>query len=171
MRRPAHSHAVPGCSAPAAGSPLRGGKGAASPNGPRPRLLVVDDVFDNRDILTRRLTRRGFEVTEATGGIEALEKLAREQFDLVLLDVMMPDLSGTEVLKRIRETHSPLELPVIMVTAYSGSEDAGESLAHGANDFVTKPVDFAVALARINEQLAKKRAVEEGLHVPGGCGR
>lgn len=124
----------------------------------RPRLLVVDDVFDNRDILTRRLTRRGFEVTEAAGGFEALERLAEARFDLVLLDVMMPDLAGTEVLKRIRETRSPLELPVIMVTANSGSEDAGESIALGANDYVTKPVDFALALVRINKQLARSRA-------------
>ncbi len=139
--------------------PCRTG-GRETPPDMRPQLLVVDDVFDNRDILTRRLIRRGFDVAEAAGGIEALEKLAQAPFDLVLLDVMMPDLSGVEVLKHIRETRTPLQLPVIMVTARSGSEEARESLALGANDYVTKPVDFAVALARINEQLARKRAAD-----------
>ncbi len=67
-----------------------------------PRILVVDDVEDNRDILTRRLVRRGYEVDEATGGYEALSKIDEDiRFDLVLLDIMMPDLNGNEVLRRM----------------------------------------------------------------------
>ena len=137
-----------------------GGPEAVASAGLRPRVLVVDDVFDNRDILTRRLIRRGFEVQEACGGIEALQKVDEESFDLVLLDIMMPDLSGNEVLRKIRETRSPIELPVIMVTAKSHSEDVVESLDLGANDYVTKPVDFAVALARINSQIQRKRQAD-----------
>lgn len=137
-----------------------GGPETATSADLRPKVLVVDDVFDNRDILTRRLIRRGFEVQEACGGIEALQKVEQESFDLVLLDIMMPDLSGNEVLRRIRETRSPIELPIIMVTAKSHSEDVIESLDLGANDYVTKPVDFAVALARINSQILRKRQAE-----------
>jgi diguanylate cyclase (GGDEF)-like protein len=125
---------------------------------PRTRILVADDVADNRDILVRRLIRRGFEAVEASGGKEALKKLQTERFDLVLLDIMMPDLSGNDVLRAVREQYSDVELPVIMVSAKSQSEDVVESLNLGANDYVTKPVDFNVALARISTQLARKRA-------------
>ncbi len=123
----------------------------------KPRVLVVDDVFDNRDILTRRLVRRGFDVVEASGGHEALEKIEAEEFDIVLLDIMMPDMSGNEVLETVRRTKSARDLPVIMVTAKSQSEDVVQSLSLGANDYVTKPVDFVVALARINAQLEGKK--------------
>ncbi len=143
----------------------------------KPRILVVDDVPDNRDILTRRLIRRGFDVVEATGGHDTLDKLGLPfdgggairpdgsatplpPFDVVLLDIMMPDLGGNEVLARLRETLSDSELPVIMVSAKSQSDDVVESLKLGANDYVTKPVDFAVALARINTQLARKRTAD-----------
>ena len=139
--------------------PVPTGGSDASPL-PRPLILVVDDVFDNRDILTRRLVRRGFDVVEAAGGVEALEKIRAATFDIVLLDIMMPDMGGNEVLTEIRRTLSDTELPVIMVTAKSQSEDVAESLALGANDYVTKPVDFVVALARINAQLGRKRIAE-----------
>ena len=125
-----------------------------------PRVLVVDDVVDNRDILMRRLLRRGFAAMEASGGVEALDLINRERFDLILLDIMMPDLNGNEVLRTVRETRSADELPVIMVTAKTQSEDAVESLDLGANDYITKPVDFAVALARINTQLERKRKAD-----------
>jgi diguanylate cyclase (GGDEF)-like protein len=122
-----------------------------------PRILVVDDVEDNRDILSRRLVRSGFAVVEAAGGHDALEKIAQERFDLVLLDIMMPDLNGNEVLRRVRSTYSDTELPVIMVTAKCQSEDVVHSINIGANDYVTKPVDFSVALVRINAQIDRKR--------------
>ncbi|MFP1630786.1 putative bifunctional diguanylate cyclase/phosphodiesterase [Zhengella sp. ZM62] len=125
---------------------------------PAPRILVVDDVADNRDILTRRLVRRGFEVVEAACGQEALTQVENQVFDVILLDIMMPDLSGNEVLRRVRERFTSTELPVIMVTAKSQSEDVVESLNLGANDYVTKPVDFAVAIARINSQVEAKKA-------------
>ena len=126
----------------------------------KPRLLIVDDIADNRIILARRLVRRGFEVVEAPGGRAALELIAKQPFDLVLLDIMMPDMDGIEVLKTIRESHSPSTLPVIMVTANGQSADTVTALTLGANDYVTKPVDFPVALARIEAQVARKRAEE-----------
>lgn len=129
------------------------------------RLLIVDDIRENREILRRRFERHGFHATEASGGVEALALIEREAFDLVLLDMMMPDLSGLDVLTRIRATHSPGVLPVIMVTAKSRSEDVVDALNHGANDYITKPVDFSIALARVTTQLDRKRAEEKIQHM------
>ena len=126
----------------------------------RPRLLIVDDISDNRTILTRRFQRRGFDVVEAECGLTAIELIHKESFDLVLLDVMMPGMDGIETLKRIRSENSASALPVIMVTAKSESTNIVDALELGANDYVTKPVDFAVALARVNTQISRKRAVE-----------
>jgi diguanylate cyclase (GGDEF)-like protein len=127
----------------------------------RPRLLIVDDISDNRTILTRRFQRRGFDVVEAECGLTAIELIDRESFDLVLLDVMMPGMDGIETLRRIRSRNSPSALPVIMVTANSESGNIVDALELGANDYVTKPVDFAVALARVNTQISRKRAEEQ----------
>jgi len=126
-----------------------------------PSLLIVDDVEDNRIILARRFQRRGFDIVEASGGEEALALIAARRFDTVMLDVMMPEMDGIEVLRRIRTAHSASALPVIMVTAKSQSEDVVAALALGANDYVTKPVDFNVALARVNSQIERKRAEQE----------
>ena len=123
-----------------------------------PSLLIVDDIADNRTILARRFERRGFEIVEASSGREALELVATRHFDTILLDVMMPEMDGTEVLRRIREQHSASAMPVIMVTAKSQSEDIVAALALGANDYVTKPVEFNVALARVTSQIERKRA-------------
>jgi diguanylate cyclase (GGDEF)-like protein len=144
----------------AAGAMVVASGDTAAPPEPKARILVVDDVADNRDILVRRLVRRGFDAVEATGGRDALAKLEQQSFDVVLLDIMMPDLGGNEVLKTLRHTRSDIELPVIMVSAKSQSEDVVESLNLGANDYITKPIDFSVALARIGTQLARKRAAE-----------
>lgn len=123
-----------------------------------PRILIVDDIADNRTILLRRFQRQGFEVVETDSGLKALELIASQEFDLVLLDVMMPGIDGVETLRRIRAQKSAAILPVIMVTAKSESENVVEALALGANDYVTKPVDFAVALARSNTQIGRRRA-------------
>src|SRR3979490_539959 len=127
----------------------------------KPSLLIVDDIAANRAILARRFGRRGFRVTEADCALQALELIQQQSFDLVLLDVMMPDLNGIDVLKRVRQQHSPMSLPVIMVTAKAEGSDIAEALAAGANDYVTKPVDFVAALARVNTQLERKRDKEE----------
>jgi diguanylate cyclase (GGDEF)-like protein/PAS domain S-box-containing protein len=123
-------------------------------------LLVVDDNEPNRDALSRRLRQRGFDVAVAADGAEALALAAASRFDLVLLDVEMPGLSGLDVLTRLRSTHSQTQLPVIMVTARTQGADIVEAFSRGANDYVTKPIDFPVALARITTHLAHKRAVE-----------
>ncbi len=122
-------------------------------------LLVVDDNEMNRDALSRRLQQRGFEVTLAADGREALARTGAAAFDLVLLDVEMPGLSGLEVLATLRQSRSATELPVIMVTARAEGADIVEAFRLGANDYVTKPIDFPVALARISTHLSHKRAV------------
>ncbi|MBW3558489.1 MAG: response regulator [Proteobacteria bacterium] len=122
------------------------------------RILIVDDVADNRDLLARRFDRRGYCTLQAEGGLRALEIIADGGIDIVLLDVMMPDINGLEVLRQLRETHSALELPVIMVTAQAESSQIVRALEMGANDYITKPVDFPVALARVAAQAGRRRA-------------
>ncbi len=112
-------------------------------------LLVVDDNPDNRDMLSRRLTRRGYTVAVAEDGHQALEICDAQPFDLVLLDIMMPGMSGLEVLKILRQRYSVSDLPVIMATAKDQSSDIVDALQLGANDYVTKPLDFPVVLARV----------------------
>src|SRR5919109_3072735 len=124
-------------------------------------LLVVDDNPLNRDMLARRLTRRGYTVTVAADGYQALAMIEAQRFDLVLLDIMMPGISGLDVLKTVRQRYSVADLPVIMATAKDQSEDIVAALKLGANDYVTKPLDFPVVLARTETQLALKRAMEE----------
>ena len=123
-------------------------------------LLLVDDNEANRDMLSRRLARRGFAVTVASGGHEALERISRERYDLILLDLLMPDMDGMEVLRVIRETHSSAELPVIITSAKAESSDVIAGLEAGANDYLTKPLDFAIVKARVRAQIKLKRAVE-----------
>jgi diguanylate cyclase (GGDEF)-like protein/PAS domain S-box-containing protein len=123
-------------------------------------LLVVDDNEMNRDMLSRRLERKGYVVTVVEDGKRALETIEQHKVDLVLLDIEMPGISGLEVLRILRESYSPIQLPVIMVTAKNQSDNIVEALGLGANDYVTKPVDFPVALARVRTQLSHKRSEE-----------
>jgi diguanylate cyclase (GGDEF)-like protein/PAS domain S-box-containing protein len=124
-------------------------------------LLVVDDNELNRDALSRHLRRQGYLVTVAADGHEALALIAPGTFDVVLLDVEMPGMSGLEVLTRLRAAHSDTELPVIMVTARSQGPDIVEAFQLGANDYVTKPIDVPVALARIATHVSRKWAFED----------
>jgi diguanylate cyclase (GGDEF)-like protein len=128
-----------------------------------PRILVVDDILENRELLVRRFQRNGIEALGADGGVAALTAIEVEHFDAVLLDIMMPDMDGLEILRRIRASHSQSALPVIMVTAKTQSDDIVAALAAGANDYVTKPVDFAVALARVNVQIERKFAEDAAM--------
>ena len=155
------NHAVPSVRAVPAVLEPEPNPAHASNQASKGRLLIVDDIRENREILRRRFERHGYQAVEASGGFEALRLIEREAFDLVLLDMMMPDLSGLEVLARVRSRHSQGSLPVIMVTAKSHSEDVVEALNLGANDYITKPVDFSVALARVITQLSRRQAEEK----------
>ena len=124
-------------------------------------LLVVDDDEMNREMLSRRLARKGFDVTVAEDGAEALQAITECDFDLVLLDIMMPGIDGLQVLERLRRDRTPLDLPVIMATAKVNSDDVVYALKLGANDYVTKPLDFPIVLARVNTQLALRQATRQ----------
>lgn len=124
-------------------------------------LLIVDDNELNLDALSRRLRQRGYAVAVAADGAEALALVERTPFDLVLLDVEMPGMSGLDVLSQLRTRHSRTQLPVIMVTARTSGDDIVEAFRLGANDYVTKPIDFPVAAARIETHLSHKWAIED----------
>jgi signal transduction histidine kinase len=124
----------------------------------RGRLLVVDNHPADRELLARACERLGFAVAEAGSGAAALERIEQQDFDLVLLDVTMPDLDGLQVLRRIRERHTAEALPVVMVTAKAESEDVLAALELGANDYLSKPLDLIVVRARVAAQIARKRA-------------
>jgi class 3 adenylate cyclase len=152
------------------GSTPVGGESAAAPAGPEEpqpvksgpaTMLIVDDLEENREILCRFLQTKGYRVVEAGSGEEALRVVDTERVDLVVLDVMMPGLSGIEVLERLRRRYEPTRLPVIMATAKDRPEDIVQALALGANDYIAKPVDLTVLLARAETQLSVKRLTEE----------
>lgn len=121
-------------------------------------ILIVDDNETNLDLLTRYLLRSGnFNVSSAQSGEEALKLINEQNFDLVLLDLIMPNISGMDVLKSIREKYSLHELPVIMLTAKKEDEGAVETFMMGANDYVVKPVDMKILQARADTQIELKR--------------
>ena len=122
------------------------------------RLLVVDDDPHIRDAFARRLTQRGYQVEVAADGRQALQRAASEHFDLVLLDQMMPGMSGVDVLRLLRATLSQSELPVIMLTGIGESQLLVESLTQGANDYVVKPADLLAITARIQAQIERSRS-------------
>jgi two-component system cell cycle response regulator len=126
-----------------------------------PTVLVVDDIETNRDILKRRLEYLDFSVTTAKGGMEALAMLADKIFDIVLLDIMMPDFSGIETLREIRANPQFQHLPVIMVTAKDEADTLPKCLDIGANDYVSKPVNISILIARMRSQLSRKWAMDE----------
>jgi CheY-like chemotaxis protein len=128
-----------------------------------PLLLVVDDHEENRDLLARRLAKLGYRVLVASDGPEALELVESSGPHLILLDIMMPRMSGIEVLRALRRRRTEIELPVIMASAKSDSEDVVEALELGANDYVTKPLDMPVVVARVEAQLRRARGTEQAL--------
>jgi CheY-like chemotaxis protein len=121
------------------------------------RVLVVDDDPTNREFLVRRLQRRGYTITTAASGLEALQQIDTHTFDLVLLDIMMPGMDGLHVLKQVRQKVSMADLPIVIASARHQSDDVIRALQLGANDYITKPMDFEVAVARIETHLSLKR--------------
>jgi diguanylate cyclase (GGDEF)-like protein len=122
-------------------------------------ILIVDDDPINLQALANVLQVAGHNVTGALSGREALAKVEESAFDLIVLDVMMPGLSGYEVCRELRETRRPFELPILMLTARSRPEDIAAGLEAGANDYVAKPFDKVELLARVQTLLALRHAV------------
>lgn len=129
--------------------------------GPTRTILVVDDSRTNLNVIGQRLTRLGYLVALSDNGQEALDLLAARGFDLVLLDMVMPGMSGLHVLGEIRAQRETADLPVIMITGRSDPGAAVEALEAGADDHVPKPFDFAVLAARIDRVIQRARRIAE----------
>ena len=135
-----------------------------SPRGSSCTVLVVDDMEANRALLARRLERSNYSVISVDSGQAALLAVEQWQPDIILLDYMMPQMSGIEVLHKLRSDPSTRDIPVIMVTARVESSATIEALSAGADDYVTKPIDFEVLRARIETHLSK-RSSTSGLRI------
>jgi DNA-binding response OmpR family regulator len=134
------------------------------PSSQQARVLVVDDIPENRILLCRYFGVRGFMMVQADSGTAALTMIQRQSFDAVLLDILMPGMDGIEVLKKIRAIHSRSSLPVIMVSGKSARMDISLAMDLGANDYITKPIDLAGALVRVQSHLAPKHAAQALVH-------
>ena len=121
-------------------------------------VLIVDDIEANRDLLSRLLERQGYEVASAENGREALERLRADTFDLVLLDIMMPEMDGYEVLQRLGADEALRHIPVIMISALSELDSVVRCIGMGAEDYLPKPFEPTLLKARIGACLEKKRA-------------
>ena len=130
---------------------------AAEPAPAQARLLIVDDGAENRDVLRRRLEREGHAVETAENGRRALELVAQRPFDLVLLDVLMPELDGYAVLDALKGSPATRDIPVIMISALDELEGIVRCIERGAEDYLHKPFDPVLLRARINASLEKKR--------------
>ena len=133
----------------------------ADPSSVASRILVVDDNASNRDLLSRRLQREGYRVTSVEGGAAALAMIAAEGFDLVLLDLMMPGMSGFEVLNRLKADGGTRHIPVIMISALDELDSTVRCIEAGAEDYLPKPFNPVLLRARINACLEKKRLLDE----------
>lgn len=118
-----------------------------------PEILIVDDDEINSEMLKKRINKRGFQVETVNSGKKALAYLEVNHPKIILLDILMPDMTGIDVLTEIRKKFSPLEISIIMVTAKSEVSDIVEALKIGANDYIQKPVNIDIAEARLKTQL------------------
>ena len=127
-----------------------------------PRILVVEDNEDNRDSLSRRLERRGFEVLLATDGRNGVEMAAAEKPDLILMDMNMPEMDGWEATRRIKAASAAAaddapDVPVIALTAHAMTGDRERALEAGCSDYHTKPVEFPKLLTQIETLLQRRQ--------------
>jgi adenylate cyclase len=120
-------------------------------------VLVVDDNEMNRDMLSRRLQRQNYQVLMAEDGEKALEMIRANAFDLVLLDIMMPKLSGYEVLERVKKDDQTRHLPVIMISAVDDLDSVVKCIELGAEDYLFKPFNPVLLKARVSASLEKNR--------------
>jgi len=125
------------------------------------KILVVDDNEMNRDMLSRHLKRQGHSVNEAESGAEALQIIQREDYDIIILDLMMPGMNGYQVLERIKQDQKLSRIPVIMISALDEMESLIRCIEMGAEDYLPKTLDPILLKARINASLEKKRLQEK----------
>ena len=135
-------------------------------DGHQGEVLVVDDNEMNRDLLLRRLTKMGHNVSMAADGYQALAMMEEKRFDLVLLDVMMPDMNGYEVLERLKAHDVWRHIPVVMISALTEMESIVKCISMGAEDYLPKPFKTVLLTARVNASLEKRRLRDqEELHL------
>ena len=127
------------------------------------RILIVDDEAINIQVLQNYLSIEKYRTAYATNGLEAIRMIEAETFDLILLDIMMPRMSGYDVCRQIRKSHTTYELPVIMLTARNQNHDIVAAFQSGANDYLIKPTDRLELIARIKTQLSLRYAVKDAI--------
>lgn len=125
--------------------------------------MIVDDDQINSRILSQRLSKRGFSVTSVESGKECLEAIQGDIPDLILLDIVMPEMNGLQVLEYVRTVYSSIDIPIIMATAKTDVADIVEALKLGANDYIHKPVNIDIAEARINAQINAVRNYRDAM--------
>jgi len=123
-------------------------------------MLVVDDNEMNRDLLTRRLERQGYQVTTAVDGQQALDVLSREEFNLVLLDIMLPVINGYQVLEQMKADQSSRHIPVIITTALDEADGKAKCIELGADDYLTKPFNQVTLKSRISDCLNRRHRAQ-----------
>ncbi|MFT3922304.1 MAG: response regulator [Myxococcales bacterium] len=121
------------------------------------KILLIEDNEMNRDMLSRRLVRRGHEVSLAFDGRQGLDKAQRELPDLVLMDISLPEIDGWEATRRLRANPTTAGIPVIALTAHALETDRATSLEAGCDDYDTKPVELERLLGKMDALLARKR--------------
>jgi CheY-like chemotaxis protein len=124
------------------------------------RVLLVEDNEMNRDMLSRRLIRKGYEVILAVDGDQAVSIASAELPDVILMDMSLPKLHGSEVTRILRSNVRTSNLPIIALTAHAMASDRDAALACGCDDFETKPIDLPRLLEKIEIQLARRRGVQ-----------
>jgi two-component system cell cycle response regulator DivK len=137
---------------------LDGGQGndlSDDEDGPRPLVLVVEDFEDNRFMMRRLLEMSGYQVVEAVNGNQAVEAAAREQPDIILMDLSLPQLDGLAATRRIREQQGSRRVPIVAVSAHDSADFHAEALAAGCNEYVTKPIDFDQLVDLLSRLTAK----------------
>jgi len=130
----------------------------------RSKILIVDDEPFNVDLLEQQLEELGYETVNATNGQEALDMVAAEAPDLILLDVMMPIMDGFTVCRLLKDNEETRLIPIVIMTALGAVEDRIQGIEAGADDFLTKPVDERELLARIQTTLKLKHAVDRRIN-------
>jgi CheY-like chemotaxis protein len=118
-----------------------------------PKILLVEDNEMNRDMLSRRLMRNGFEIVMAVDGRQGVEMAGAEKPDLILMDMSLPVMNGWEATQQLKTDPATRDIPVIALTAHAMSEDRDKAIAAGCNDFDTKPVDLPRLLEKIGSLL------------------
>ncbi|MBU2644068.1 sigma 54-interacting transcriptional regulator [bacterium] len=132
-------------------------------NNTRPLILIVDDNEDNREILGRIIEKKGYQTAIAGNGIEAIEFTTKQMPDLILLDIMMPELDGFETCRRLKQNEETSQIPIIFVTALARSESIEKAFESGGNDYITKPFIREEVIARINLHIHLKKASQQVL--------